>query len=116
VSSIPMNIHRPSMIPKRLVLTLHHNAGLSEARHRFDRRVNWALRDLARRDIVVELDEWFGHRRGFTVDGYGQKGSGVIEMTEESLHVEALVPSIVWQFAPLIETVGRCYATRLLSP
>ncbi|WCS26713.1 hypothetical protein LOK46_07765 [Methylobacterium sp. NMS14P] len=110
-----MNIHRSPMIPKRLALTLHHNIGLSEARRRFERRTIWTLQDLERKNIIVEFDEWFGNRRGFTVGGYGQRGSGVIQVNEDSLHVEALVPSIVWQFAPMIETVGRYYAARLLS-
>ncbi|WP_244491780.1 hypothetical protein [Methylobacterium sp. Leaf361] len=110
-----MNIYRSPMIPKRLALTLHHNIGLPEARRRLDRRANWAFRDLARKNIIVEFDEWFGNRCGFTVGGYGQRGSGVIQVNEESLYVEALVPSIVWQFAPMIEAVGRYYAERLLS-
>jgi hypothetical protein len=113
--STSMNVRRSPMMPKRLVLTLRHNIGLPEARRRFERRANWAFQDLARKNIIVEFDEWFGNRRGFTVGGYGHRGSGVIQVNEESLHVEALVPSIVWQFAPMIETVGRYYAARLLS-
>ena len=98
-------------MPKRLTLTIPHTLGANEVRRRLDLHTDWALRRLTKERIDVEADDWFNNRRAFTASGYGQSGSAAIEVFDDALHVEALVPWVIGVFAP----VGRHYAGRLLS-
>lgn len=102
-------------MPKRLTLTVPHQLGAAEVRRRLDRHTDWALQRLAKEKIVIEADDWFGNRRSFTASGYGQTGSATIQVGDDSLQIEALVPWTIGVFAPAIEAVGRHYADRLLS-
>jgi len=102
-------------MPKRLTITVPHNLGAAEVRRRIDLHMDWALRRLEKEKIQVEAEAWFGNRRAFSGSGYGQKASLAIQVADDALEVEALVPWIAGMFAPVIEAVGRHYAGRLLS-
>lgn len=102
-------------MPKRLTITVPHNLGAAEVRRRIDRHMDWAFRRLEKEKIQVEAEDWFGNRRAFSGTGYGQKASVAIQVAEDALEVEALVPWMVGMFAPVIEAIGRHYAGRLLS-
>ena len=102
-------------MPKRLTMTIPHDLGAAEVRRRLDHHTEWALQQLENEKITVDADDWFGNRRSFSASAYGQSGSAAIQVNDDSLHVEALVPWIVSVFAPVIEAVGRHYAGRLLS-
>lgn len=102
-------------MPKRLTISVSHNLGAGEVRRRIDRYLDWAVRRLEKEKIQVEAGDWLGNRRAFTGSGYGQKGSVTIQVADDVLHVEALVPWMIGMFSPVIEAVGRHYAGRLVS-
>jgi predicted metal-dependent hydrolase len=102
-------------MPKRLTITVPHKLGAAEVRRRIDLHMDWALRRLEKEKIQVEAEDWFGNRRAFSGSGYGQKASVAIQVTDDALQIEALVPWMASLFAPVIEAVGRHYAGRLLS-
>lgn len=102
-------------MPKRLTLTVPHDLGAAEIRRRIDLHMDWALRRLEKEKIQVEAESWSGNRRAFSGSGYGQKASVAIQVADDALHVEALVPWMAGMLAPVIEAVGRHYAARLLA-
>lgn len=102
-------------MPKRLTITLPHGLGATEVRRRIDLHMNWALRRLEVEKIQVEAEGWRGNRRVFSGSGYGQKASVEIQVADDVLQIEALVPWMAGMFAPVIEAAGRHYAGRLLS-
>lgn len=102
-------------LPKRLTLTIPHDLGATEVRRRIDLHMDWAVRKLEAEKIEVEAKNWLDNCRAFSGRGYGQKASVTIQVAEDMLQIEALVPWVAGVFAPLIESVGRDYAGRLLS-
>lgn len=102
-------------MPKRLTITIPHDLGAAEVRRRIDLHMDWALRRLEAEKIQVEAEDWFGNRRAFAGRGYGQTASVAIQVADDALQIEALVPWMAGMFAPVIEAVGRHYAGRLLS-
>ncbi|MGX9981068.1 polyhydroxyalkanoic acid system family protein [Methylobacterium fujisawaense] len=102
-------------MPKRLTITIPHDLGAAEVRRRIDLHMDWALRRLEAEKIQVEAEDWLGSRRAFAGRGYGQRAKVAIQVADEALQIEALVPWMAGMFAPVIEAVGRHYAERLLS-
>jgi hypothetical protein len=102
-------------VPKRLTITVPHALGAAEVRRRIDLHMDWAFRRLEAEKIRVEAEDWLGNRRAFSGSGYGQTARVAIQVADDALEVEALVPWMASLFAPVIESVGRHYVGRLLS-
>ncbi|MEE7493148.1 polyhydroxyalkanoic acid system family protein [Methylobacterium oryzae] len=102
-------------MPKRLTITVPHDLGAAEVRRRIDLHMDWAFRRLEAEKIQVEAEDWVGNRRVFSGSGYGQRARVAIQVADDALEIEALVPWMVSMFAPVIESVGRHYVGRLLS-
>jgi len=109
------SVSKETPLPKCLIITIPHDLGAAEVRRRIDKQMDWALRRLEAEKIQVEAEDWFGNRRAFAGRGYGQTASIAIQVADDALQIEALVPWMAGMFAPVIEAVGRYYAGRLLS-
>ena len=101
--------------PVTLTFTFPHTLGAAEVRRRLDFHTAWAFRQFAREKIAIEADDWFGERRGFLASGYGMRAGAAIQVADDALHFEALVPGVVGPFAPVIEVIGRQYPRLLFS-
>ena len=101
--------------PFTLTLTVPHKLGAVEVRRRLDIHTAWAFEQFAKEKIAIEADDWFGKRRAFSAIGHGLRAAAAIQLADDTLHVEAIMPEAVGVFAPVIEVIGRHYARRLLS-
>lgn len=101
--------------PVTLTLTVPHALGAVEVQRRLDLHTDWAFAQFAKEKIAVEADEWLGKRRAFSASGHGLRAAAAIQVSDDALHVEAIMPEAVGVFAPVIEVIGRHYARRLLS-
>lgn len=101
--------------PVTLTFTFPHTLGAAEVRRRLDLHTDWAFEQFAKEKIAIEADDWFGKRRAFLASGYGMSAGAAIQVADDALHFEALVPGVVGPFAPLIEVIGWSYARRLLA-
>ena len=101
--------------PVTLTLTVPHALGADELRRRLDLHTDWAFEQFAKERITIEADDWFGKRRAFSASGHGMRAGAAIQVGDNELHVEAIVPGLVAKFSPVFEVIGRHYARRLLS-
>ncbi|MDP4026815.1 hypothetical protein Q8W71_29860 [Methylobacterium sp. NEAU 140] len=101
--------------PVTLTFTFPHKLGAAEVRRRLDLHTAWAFEQFAKERITIEADEWFGKRRAFLAHGYGMTAGAAIQVADDALHFEALVPEVVGPFAPLIEVIGWQYARKLFD-
>ncbi|MCY4509682.1 MAG: hypothetical protein OXG35_22360, partial [Acidobacteria bacterium] len=93
-------------MPKRLTITVPHALGAAEVRRRIDLHMDWAFRRLEAEKIRVEAEDWLGNRRAFSGSGYGQTARVAIQVADDALEVEALVPWMASLLPPGIESGG----------
>ena len=98
-----------------MTFTFPHTLGADEVQRRLDRHTDWAFAQFAKEKIAVEAADWFGKRRAFLASGYGMSAGAALEVADDALHFEALVPEVIGPFAPLIKVIGWSYARRLLA-
>ncbi|MDP4026116.1 hypothetical protein Q8W71_26160 [Methylobacterium sp. NEAU 140] len=101
--------------PVTLTLNVPHALGAAELRRRLDLHTAWAFEQFVKEQITIETDDWFGKRRAFSASGHGMRVGTAIQVGDDEMHVEVIVPGLVAKFSPVFEVIGRHYARRLLS-
>ena len=96
-----------------LVVSIPHRLGREEA----TRRLKGGLSRAAASVPVLRVDEerWEGERMFFRVRALGQAASGQIEVAEDHVRLEVMLPWLLQKFAEAAQTVIRDRGKLLLT-
>jgi hypothetical protein len=100
-------------MPQPLVVSIPHRLGREEA----TRRLKGGLSRAAASVPVLRIDEerWEGERMFFRVRALGQAASGQIEVAEDHVRLEVMLPWLLQKFAEVAQTVIRDRGRLLLT-
>ena len=95
------------------VVSIPHQLGREEA----IRRLKGGLARAAAAVPVLSVDEerWDGDRMNFRVRALGQVASGLIEVADDHVRVEVLLPWLLQRFAEVAQTAIRHRGQLLLT-
>jgi hypothetical protein len=96
-----------------LVVSIPHRLGREEA----TRRLKGGLSRAAASVPVLHVDEerWEGDRMFFRVRALGQAASGQIDVAEDHVRLEVMLPWLLQKFAEVAQTVIRDRGRLLLT-
>jgi putative polyhydroxyalkanoic acid system protein len=96
-----------------LVVSIPHRLGREEA----SRRIRGGLARAAASVPVLIVDEerWEGDRMFFRVRALGQAASGQIDVTDDHVRLEVLLPVLLQRFAQMAQAAIRDRGTLLLT-
>jgi hypothetical protein len=96
-----------------LIVSIPHRLGREEAL----RRLKTGLSRAATSIPVLNVDEerWDGDHMFFRVRALGQAASGHIDVGEDNVRVEVMLPWLLQRFAQMAQTVIRDRGTLLLT-
>ena len=96
-----------------LVVSIPHRLGREEA----TRRLKGGLSRAAASVPVLQVDEerWEGERMFFRVRALGQAASGQIDVAEDHVRLEVMLPWLLQKFAEAAQTVIRDRGKLLLT-
>ena len=100
-------------MPQPLIVSIPHRLGREEA----TRRLKGGLSRAAASVPVLQVDEerWEGERMFFRVRALGQAASGQIEVAEDHVRLEVMLPWLLQKFAEAAQTVIRDRGRLLLT-
>ena len=100
-------------MPQPLIVSIPHRLGRDEA----TRRLKGGLSRAAASVPVLQVDEerWEGERMFFRVRALGQAASGQIEVAEDHVRLEVMLPWLLQKFAEAAQTVIRDRGRLLLT-
>ena len=92
-------------MPQPLIVSIPHRLGRDEA----TRRLKGGLSRAAASVPVLRVDEerWEGERMFFRVRALGQAASGQVEVAEDHVRLEVMLPWLLQKFAEAAQTVIR---------
>lgn len=96
-----------------LIVDLPHRLGAQEARRRIERGVG-RIGDHLPRGAEAE-HAWEGDRLSLRVTAMAQQVTGVIEVREEALRIELMLPAALSFLRPVIEAALRRKGTQMLE-
>ena len=96
-----------------LVVSIPHRLGREEA----TRRLKGGLARAAASVPVLSVDEerWEGDRMFFRIRALGQAASGQIDVADEHVRLEVMLPWLLQRFAQMAQTAIRDRGTLLLT-
>jgi hypothetical protein len=96
-----------------VIVSIPHNLGQAEAL----RRLQGGLTRTAASFPVLQVDEeqWTGNRMAFRVRALGQAASGVIDVAEDHVRLEVMLPWLLQKFAAVAQAVIRARGQLLLE-
>jgi|SRR6516165_9866386 hypothetical protein len=96
-----------------LIVSIPHRLGREEAR----RRLEGGLSRAAASVPVLSVDEecWDGDHMDFRVRALGQAASGHIDVADDHVRLEVMLPWLLQRFAQLAQAAIRDRGTLLLS-
>jgi hypothetical protein len=96
-----------------LVVSIPHRLGREEA----VRRLKGGLERAAASLPILSVDEetWTGDRMAFRVRALGQAASGNIDVADDHVRVEVMLPWLLQRFAQAAQTAIRDRGTLLLT-
>jgi hypothetical protein len=96
-----------------LVVSIPHRLGREEA----SRRLKGGLSRAAASVPVLHVDEerWEGERMSFRVRALGQAASGHIDVAEDHVRLEVMLPWLLQRFAEVAQSVIRDRGRLLLT-
>jgi len=96
-----------------LVVSIPHKLGREEA----TRRLKGGLARAAASVPVLQVDEerWDGNRMFFRVRAVGQVASGQIDVDEDRVHLEVMLPWLLQRFAQAAQAAIRSRGQLLLT-
>src|SRR5215475_15824095 len=96
-----------------LVVSIPHRLGRDEA----IRRIKGGLTRAAASVPVLSVDEerWEGDRMFFRIRALGQAASGQIDVADEHVRLEVMLPWLLQRFAQMAQTAIRDRGTLLLT-
>jgi hypothetical protein len=100
-------------MPQPLIVSIPHRLGRDEA----TRRLKGGLSRAAASVPVLQVDEerWEGERMFFRVRALGQAASGQIDVAEDHVRLEVMLPWLLQKFAEAAQTVIRDRGRLLLT-
>jgi len=100
-------------MPQPLIVSIPHRLGRDEA----TRRLKGGLSRAAASVPVLQVDEerWEGERMFFRVRALGQAASGQIDVAEDHVRLEVMLPWLLQKFAEAAQTVIRDRGKLLLT-
>jgi hypothetical protein len=100
-------------MPQPLVVSIPHRLGREEA----TRRLKGGLSRAAASVPVLRVDEerWEGEQMFFRVRALGQAASGHIDVAEDHVRLEVMLPWLLQKFAEVAQTVIRDRGRLLLT-
>ena len=100
-------------MPQPLIVSIPHRLGRDEA----TRRLKGGLSRAAASVLVLQVDEerWEGERMFFRVRALGQAASGQIDVAEDHVRLEVMLPWLLQKFAEAAQTVIRDRGRLLLT-
>ena len=100
-------------MPPPLIVSIPHRLGREEA----TRRLKGGLSRAAASVPVLQVDEerWEGERMFFRVRALGQAASGQIDVAEDHVRLEVMLPWLLQKFAEAAQTVIRDRGRLLLT-
>jgi putative polyhydroxyalkanoic acid system protein len=100
-------------MPAPLVVSIPHRLGRDEA----VRRIKGGLSRAAVNVPVLSVDEerWEGDRMFFRVRAIGQAASGQIDVADDHVRLEVMLPLLLQRFAQMAQTVIRERGQLLLT-
>jgi hypothetical protein len=104
---------RDFAMPAPLVVSIPHRLGREEA----SRRLKQGLSRAAATVPVLKVDEerWEGDHMYFRVRALGQAASGHLDIADDHVKVEVMLPWLLQRFAEMAQAVIRDRGTRLLT-
>jgi putative polyhydroxyalkanoate system protein len=101
---------------KPVVATISHELGKEGAKRRIDRSLGELRTQLARFASAIE-DRWEGDRLEFRLAALGQAVTGAIDVFEDHVRVEVMLPGLLGFFGGMIASrIERQGATLLEKP
>ena len=96
-----------------LVVSIPHRLGREEA----VRRIKGGLGRAAASVPLLQVDEetWTGDHMVFRVRALGQAASGNIDVAEDHVRVEVMLPLLLQRFAQAVQSVVRDRGTMMLT-
>jgi len=96
-----------------LVASIPHHLGREEAVHRLKGGLSRAASSVP----VLNVDEerWDGDQMFFRVRALGQAASGHIEVADDHVRLEVMLPWLLQRFAQMAQSAIRDRGTRLLT-
>ena len=100
-------------MPQPLIVSIPHRLGREES----TRRLKGGLSRAAASVPVLQVDEerWEGERMFFRVRALGQAASGQIDVAEDHVRLEVMLPRLLQKFAEAAQTVIRDRGRLLLT-
>jgi hypothetical protein len=100
-------------MPAPLVVSIPHSLGREEAA----RRLKAGLTRAAASVPVLKVDEerWEGDRMAFRVRALGQAASGVVDVADDHVRVEVVLPWLLQRFAEAAQAAIRSRGRLLLG-
>jgi len=100
-------------MPQPLIVSIPHRLGRDEA----TRRLKGGLSRAAASVPVLQVDEerWEGERMFFRVRALGHPASGQIDVAEDHVRLEVMLPWLLQKFAEAAQTVIRDRGRLLLT-
>jgi Putative polyhydroxyalkanoic acid system protein (PHA_gran_rgn) len=93
-----------------LVLSLPHSLCRAEAKRRLKDGLA-SVRPQFGAFFVIEEEIWSGDQLSFRINALKQRASGIIQVTEDQVHIEVTLPWLLASFAsraqPLIQQRGQ---------
>jgi hypothetical protein len=101
-------------VSKPLFVSIPHHLGKDEAARRIKSGINGARTDFARL-FVIQQETWTGDRLDFQVRVLGQVVSGVIDVFDDCVNVELVLPELLAKLAEAIQPLIRREGTHMLE-
>lgn len=100
-------------MPAPLVVSIPHSLGREEA----TRRLKAGLTRAAESIPVLKVDEerWEGDRMAFRVRALGQPASGHVDVADDHVRVEVVLPWLLQRFAEMAQAAIRSRGQLLLG-
>lgn len=96
-----------------LVVSIPHRLGREEATRRLKGGLSRAAASIP--VLVVDEERWDGDRMDFRVRALGQAASGHIDVADDHVRLEVMLPWLLQRFAQAAQAVIRDRGTLLLT-
>lgn len=101
-------------MPNPLFVSIPHHLGKDEAARRLKSGLSGARTNFAHL-FVIQQETWTGDRLDFQVRALGQLVSGIIEVFDNSVNVQLVLPAFLATFADAIQSLVRKEGTLMLE-
>jgi Putative polyhydroxyalkanoic acid system protein (PHA_gran_rgn) len=102
------------MMPQPLIISIPHSLGKEEAIRRLKSRLA-AAQSQFRQLFTVQEEIWSGDRLAFRAAAVGQTASGTIDVAEDHVRLEVVLPWLLAKIAQQIQRVVNAQGTIMLE-